>query len=786
MNRTNCKTIWTAGAIVVAALLVSGNLSAANFYVSTNATVTYDGSSWQAAFTNIQDALNTVEADDTIHLAGHTFSLTNQLNWTTAGITVRGGYEALETDPAKLPGTNNPVLWPTVINRKSGAIRLIYISGANNSRIEHVTITGGNVVSADGGGLYIANSQGLVLSGCAIVGNRCVTSIRRGGGIYATGSDVVLTNCLVRGNVNNGDGAAAYNEGGGIWSNNKLKIQDSRILENYISRTHASSARGSAIHFAGTELNLVNVLIVANSTLTYDTGGVWVESGTATIRNCTIANNAGRGIRRNGGTVNLINTIVWGNGLNLAGSINASYSLIGNTDLGGNNLTGDPLFEYGYYLAAGSPAIEKGSDSAGALGLTAYTTRTDGAPYADSGDTVNLGFHYFPGSKFDLTWADVYVCATAGDDENDGLLETEPFRTLTKALATARDGTRIHVATGHYARAIGEVAGEVYPLTLKSLTGVRILGSGAAETVLNAQDAGRRIFTFTYAPQTVVSGLTITGASFGYGTAYHGGGLYIEASQRVMVSDCVISNNTVSGGDTFGGGLYALESDVTVSSCLVQSNRSTTAGGGTRKTRGGGLCSEFGRLTVLNSKILDNTCSLRGSGGGIWFSGLAANMRNVLISGNYASSGQYSDSYRGSGLWIDGGTVELGNCTVADNVEDGISRVSGTVNLLNSIVWNNVSDIVGTVNVSHSNVGTGGYGEVPDGDGNITADPLFTDPGDGDYRLQRGSPSIDRGLNQDWMIGATDLAGVRRIFQGRVDMGCYETVPPKGMLLMVE
>ena len=44
----------------------------------------------------------------------------------------------------------------------------------------------------------------------------------------------------------------------------------------------------------------------------------------------------------------------------------------------------------------------------------------------------------------------------------------------------------------------------------------------------------------------------------------------------------------------------------------------------------------------------------------------------------------------------------------------------------------------------------------------------------GDYRLLPSSPCIDKGINQDWMLDATDLAGNPRILNGTVDMGAYE------------
>jgi len=61
------------------------------------------------------------------------------------------------------------------------------------------------------------------------------------------------------------------------------------------------------------------------------------------------------------------------------------------------------------------------------------------------------------------------------------------------------------------------------------------------------------------------------------------------------------------------------------------------------------------------------------------------------------------------------------------------------------------------------------------GVGNITNAPLFVNEAAGDYHLAAGSPCINAGTNQDWMIGALDLAGLPRIASGTVDMGAYES-----------
>ena len=58
--------------------------------------------------------------------------------------------------------------------------------------------------------------------------------------------------------------------------------------------------------------------------------------------------------------------------------------------------------------------------------------------------------------------------------------------------------------------------------------------------------------------------------------------------------------------------------------------------------------------------------------------------------------------------------------------------------------------------------------------GNISADPQFTDPTLGEYRLKAGSPCIDAGDDSSVQGGDTDANGMPRIFATHVDMGAYE------------
>lgn len=333
-----------------------------------------------------------------------------------------------------------------------------------------------------------------------------------------------------------------------------------------------------------------------------------------------------------------------------------------------------------------------------------------------------------------LAQTERYV-APGGSDSNGGTGWNDAFATISNAVALASAGDTVVISNGTYNTTAELVIGKA--ITLISY-GNGVTG-GLANAELTIIDRGAsdnsRVVSLTD-PGAVLAGLTITGGNTYANT--HGAGIWM------------------SGG--------------TVSNCIVSGNRTP------EKANGVGIYASGG--TVTHSIITDNYISdadgFQVYGGGIYADGASVLIRNCLIARN--TDGYPSGGYAASagGVYLNNGTIE--SCTIVSNSAassaGGVYRASGTVS--NSIIYYNTldgspDDLSTTVGVTYTCASDGNTS-----DGNITAAPLFVDLAGSDYRLQASSPCIDKGSNQGWMTGATDLVGKDRIQQSIVDMGAYE------------
>jgi len=251
-------------------------------------------------------------------------------------------------------------------------------------------------------------------------------------------------------------------------------------------------------------------------------------------------------------------------------------------------------------------------------------------------------------------------------------------------------------------------------------------------------------------------------------SSYHGGGIHCYYGSSVINS--IISGNSCNSIYGEGGGLMCEYGGV-INKCIIKNNAAGRYGGGVYCYRGG---------IVSNCKIIANYATniyKMGLGGGIMLNAYA-NAYNCLITGNSGN--------KGGGVFFV--LSAINNCTISGNSTDnqgGGVWCSGDAFLTNCIIYFNTAP-------SGSNwycIETTNYAYCctvprPDGIGNTTNNPMFLNPDADSYHLLEASPCIDSGTNLPWMTGATDLDGNPRIYDGTVDMGCYEFIPEPGFYLL--
>jgi hypothetical protein len=415
-------------------------------------------------------------------------------------------------------------------------------------------------------------------------------------------------------------------------------------------------------------------------------------------------------------------------------------------------------------------------------GTAAYASIQDAVNAAASGDKIVVA----PGTyeeAVDIQGKALWLCSRDGP------------------AATLIDGTGQEYAV-HCIRAEGPgvilegftiTGGEVQSWS-STLTVVRCLFRGAGSgvenaggnaTVTNCAFEGSRLFSY-------FASLTAKGCTF---DSASGNALINAPGTYVAVTDCTFTDSgyagMVNGSEstvavsrcTFTGngvGMWNDDSDVAVSDCRFSDNWA-----------GGMMNLAFTTGTVEDCAFFDN------GGYGMYNFESGPTVTRCTLIGN-AGGGMYTESYFGPvvvncaffnntgigmhNLYTRGGRQPVvTHCTFVENSDGGIYNDYSTPIVTNSILWANGGfQIGGDPGVVTWSCIQGGW----DGQGNIGAgeiDPLFANPGTGDYHLAPGSPCIDAGTNDPAPgLPATDLEGNARCIDGDgdkvkvADMGAYE------------
>ena len=279
---------------------------------------------------------------------------------------------------------------------------------------------------------------------------------------------------------------------------------------------------------------------------------------------------------------------------------------------------------------------------------------------------------------------------------------------------------------------------------------------------------------------------TLTGCAFLGNSANWGGGMANSDSSAPVLTDCIVSDNWA---DSSGGGIYNAESSPTLTNCTFQGNSAVD--------EGGGMLNISSAPTLTGCTFSGNTAD---AGGGMHNSSASPMLTNVTFAGNEASSGGgmhnnesspvlvnctfWGNSAQGKGGGIRNKTNSaptLTNCTFYGNTAtDGGALQnfeSSSPTLTNCILWGDTAPEISNSTDSEADVTFSDVqGNAPDPiAGNISADPLFLDPDNGDFHLLPGSPCIDAGNNE-----APGLSGIATDLDGKPRFSDVVSVPDTG------
>lgn len=253
------------------------------------------------------------------------------------------------------------------------------------------------------------------------------------------------------------------------------------------------------------------------------------------------------------------------------------------------------------------------------------------------------------------------------------------YATIQDAVNAALYGETILIAAGIYHE---RVSINEKKITLRGIDGdarAQIAGDGRMGPILQ------------------ITGLASTGCEIEHlfltnGRGSNGCGILIDHVD-VLVRDCVLTGNS-------GGGAVNLGSSSTFYSCAFDGNSAEIAGGGFRNesgspiltecivssnsagTYGGGIYSSSGRMTLMNSKVSENSTKSGAWGGGIYTDDGDFLAFNTIIEKN-------SSLESGGGVFVAGGEALLSGCKFLGNYSAhgwSVGSADGRVSLNDSTI----------------------------------------------------------------------------------------------------
>ena len=268
--------------------------------------------------------------------------------------------------------------------------------------------------------------------------------------------------------------------------------------------------------------------------------------------------------------------------------------------------------------------------------------------------------------------------------------------------------------------------------------------NGANVCTIDCQGQGRAaLFLYGETITSVFQGFRIVNAA----VESDGGAVFIANGSSPAIRNCVFTGNSVAGDTASGGAVFADEQCAPViSGCVFYSNTAAYGGavagyssslqlldcafsGNTGSSQGGAVHLASCAPVISNCQFASNSAG--GSGGAVFIDeGGGGTFTNCLFTNNsLASVPRYGAAIYAAGT----SNLFIGNCTFSGNsagasgAGGALFMLGGTAEVTNCIMWDDVPaeiyQSLGSLTVSYSDIKLAA-GVYP-GTGNINSNPLF-------------------------------------------------------------
>ena len=279
-----------------------------SWYVDAGAATGGDGSQ-SSPYSDLQSALSNCNDGDVIHIMPGTYKGTSN-----TGLTIGVNNLAIVADDGtpifdgenknqifKITGSNVVLKGLQLTKGKTTNGGALYLDG-DNICVDNCKIISNNANSGRGGGIYIADHDGISIINSMINGNKATYFAA---GIYNTGSNTLIANCSMYNSI-------AHNAGG-IYSNKKIKIVNSSVSS---AKNDITNTFGGGIYLQGAGASGSLIDNVTFSSCYSDQGGAIAlkDCDNITVNNCEISTCIG--ITSTGAAANSDGGAIWMNGKN--------------------------------------------------------------------------------------------------------------------------------------------------------------------------------------------------------------------------------------------------------------------------------------------------------------------------------------------------------------------------------------------------------------------------------------------------------------------------------------